>query len=352
MIEHRRGSLLDSDADALVNTVNTVGVMGKGVALQFRQAFPGNYKAYRAACNRGDVQLGRMFVFRRTAEQPPRFIVNFPTKRHWRSRSRLMDIERGLNDLVCVIRDLGIKSIAVPALGCGNGGLRWSDVCPLIESALGDLDIPVAVYPPQRSPAAESMPVRTATPPLTPSRAALVGLLARYLEPGFGASLLEVQKLAYLLQAAGELLKLDFARGPYGPYAEPLNHVLQRLEGHYIRGYGDRSKGSASIRVMPGALAALEVFLGSNPETLERYERVAVVINGFENPYGLELLTTLHWIGREYGDKMPTAVVCDLVGAWSARKARLFRREHIETAWQRLRAQGWLREPAALIAAK
>jgi O-acetyl-ADP-ribose deacetylase (regulator of RNase III) len=136
MIHLTRGDLLKADVDALVNTVNTVGVMGKGVALQFRQAYPRNYEDYRRACEQGAVELGRMFVFDAGQLVHPRHIINFPTKRHWKSKSRLEDIEAGLVDLVRVIKELDIRSIAVPPLGAGSGGLNWSDVRPRIEKAL------------------------------------------------------------------------------------------------------------------------------------------------------------------------------------------------------------------------
>ncbi|WP_412739010.1 macro domain-containing protein [Krasilnikovia sp. MM14-A1259] len=135
MIEESHGNLLEADVDAIVNTVNTVGVMGKGIALQFKRAHPDNYRAYREACGRGDVQLGRMFVFDRGIIGPRRFIINFPTKAHWRSASRLDDIRVGLGDLVEVVRSLEVSSVAVPALGCGNGGLTWGEVRPLVEAA-------------------------------------------------------------------------------------------------------------------------------------------------------------------------------------------------------------------------
>src|SRR5690349_8544281 len=125
MIEHKAGDLLRADVEALVNTVNTVGIMGKGVALQFRQAYPDNYAAYRKACTHGEVQIGKMFVFATGYLTNPRLIINFPTKRDWRSKSRLEDIEAGLIDLVAVVRSERITSIAIPPLGCGNGGLQW-----------------------------------------------------------------------------------------------------------------------------------------------------------------------------------------------------------------------------------
>jgi O-acetyl-ADP-ribose deacetylase (regulator of RNase III) len=148
MFERGSGDLLAADVEALVNAVNCVGVMGKGIALAFKQRYPENYRRYRAACGRGEVALGRMFVVE-LATPMPRYVVNFPTKDHWRSPAHLADIETGLNDLVRVIEDRDIRSIAMPALGAGNGGLAWAEVEPLIKSRLGELNgVRTVLYPP------------------------------------------------------------------------------------------------------------------------------------------------------------------------------------------------------------
>lgn len=147
-IREARRDLLASGADALVNTVNTVGVMGKGIALQFKQAYPGNFRAYAEACRRGQVIPGHMFVWHTGQMGSPRFIVNFPTKRHWRDGSRIEDIRDGLLDLAKFIGDHGVTSIAIPPLGCGLGGLRWEDVRPLIVAALEHVDAEIVLYPP------------------------------------------------------------------------------------------------------------------------------------------------------------------------------------------------------------
>jgi len=150
MIEYRAGDIFAEEAEALVNTVNCVGVMGRGIALQFKKAWPENFKAYAAACRKHEVQPGSMFVFETGQLTPPRFIINFPTKRHWRDRSRIEDIEAGLKALVKEIRKRGIRSIAVPPLGAGLGGLDWSQVRTRIEQALGILpDVNVVMFEPR-----------------------------------------------------------------------------------------------------------------------------------------------------------------------------------------------------------
>ncbi|UZQ54536.1 macro domain-containing protein [Trichothermofontia sichuanensis B231] len=256
MIEFRQGNLLEAKAEALVNTVNCVGVMGKGIALQFKQAFPENFKQYKQACDRGEVQPGRMFTVATGTLFNPRYIINFPTKRHWRGKSRLEDIEVGLEALVAEVRRLGIQSIAIPPLGCGNGGLDWAVVKPLIVDTFADLPtVTVLIFEPVGAPTAAPVQVSTQRPKMTRGRALVIALLDRYGIPGYRLGRLEAQKLAYFLQVAGEPLRLKYVKHPYGPYADNLNHALQDIEGHYIQGYGDRSQRS-QIDVLPQGRAA------------------------------------------------------------------------------------------------
>jgi O-acetyl-ADP-ribose deacetylase (regulator of RNase III) len=244
MIEYTSGDILQCEADALVNTVNCVGVMGRGIALQFKNVYPENFKAYEAACKREAVQPGRMFVFETGQLTLPRFIINFPTKRHWRGKSRIEDIDAGLVDLVNVIRNKGIRSIAIPPLGAGLGGLDWNEVRPRIERALAELaDVRVLVFEPKGAPANDKMAHVREVPKMTAGRAALVELMQRYLggllDPF--VTLLEVHKLMYFMQEAGEPLRLQYVKHHYGPYAENLRHVLKAVEGHLIAGYAGQA---------------------------------------------------------------------------------------------------------------
>lgn len=346
MVEFVTGNLLEADVEALVNSVNTVGVMGKGVALQFRQAYPNNYAAYLRACKHEEVQPGSMFVVPAGALANPRYIINFPTKRHWRHRSRLSDIKLGLVDLVEVIKNLDIKSIALPPLGCGNGGLRWADVRPAIEEALQALpaNIKVLVYEPMGAPDPVKMPVATSRPPMTPGRAGLMGVLGNYVVPGYRLALLEIHKLAYFLQAAGEPLDLDYVKNKYGPYAENLNHVLQRIEGHFIRGYGDRTANlGAQIDLYDDAVTQARSYLTNQPATLGRFERVKDLIEGYETPYGLELLATVHWVASRENILAASDANQAIEGVhrWNKRKRELFPDAHISLAWHRLNSHGW-----------
>ncbi len=186
------------------------------------------------------------------------------------------------------------------------------------------------------------MPVATHRPRLTLGRAALIKLINQYALPGYRLTQLEIQKLAYFLQTAGEPLRLNYVKQQYGPYAENLHFVLQHLEGHYLRGYGARA-GSSNIYLLPGANEEAESFLADYPETRNRLERVNHLIEGFETPYGMELLATVHWLSQE--DPAVKNDYCHAIQGftnWNKRKREHFKPEHIQVAWQRLQQQGWL----------
>ncbi|MCO5173182.1 MAG: macro domain-containing protein [Trueperaceae bacterium] len=350
MIELTSGDILRSEADALVNTVNCVGVMGRGVALQFKNAFPENFKTYKDACKREAVQPGRMFVFETGQLTPPRFIVNFPTKRHWRGKSRIEDIESGLVDLVRVIRERDIRSIAIPPLGAGLGGLDWNEVRPRIELALANLgDVHVFLYEPNGAPPSDTMVHVRDVPKMTPGRAALVELMQRYLAGLLDPSvtLLEVHKLMYFMQEAGEPLRLRYVKAYYGPYAENLGHVLSRIEGHFIAGYADGGDApDKPLSLVPGAADEAKSFLDQHETSRARFERVTGLVEGFESQFGLELLASVHWvISREGADQLDS--VTRQVHGWNSSKRRFTPRQ-IAIAEERLRAQGWLaHEPVA-----
>src|SRR5581483_8654919 len=236
MIEEAEGNLLTSDAEALVNTVNCVGYMGKGIALQFKQAYPENFRAYERAARAGEIKPGQMFIYETNFMINPKFIINFPTKRDWRGKSKIKDIQSGLKALIKDVKRLGIHSIAVPPLGCGNGGLDWSMVRPMIETAFESIpNVHLLLYAPHGAPQAKEMPIHTTKPKMTSSKALFIKLIQRYSALHYRRTLLEIQKLAYFLQEAGEVLQLKYEAGRYGPYAANLNKVLERIKGHFIR---------------------------------------------------------------------------------------------------------------------
>lgn len=352
MIRYTRGNLLEAEAQALVNTVNTVGVMGKGIALQFKEAFRENYRLYVAACKRGELRVGRMFVTERPGLAGPRWIINFPTKEHWRGRTKIEWIERGLEDLRAVILERDIRSIAVPPLGCGNGGLDWKDVKPRIANALGDLpELEVIVYEPTRR--YQNVAKRSGVETLTPARALIADLVRRYWILGIACSMLEIQKLAWFLeqeiQARGlpDVLDLRFQADRYGPYADRLRHLLDSLDGSYLR---------SEVRVPDAGPADLIAFNDSKKERVALYlgteaaeyvpalEATTRTIDGFESPLGMELLATVDWLITREDRRPDLEDVKAGLAAWPGgrgagqRKLAIFDDRLLDLALKRLRS--------------
>lgn len=340
-IELRNGDILKASAEAIVNTVNCVGIMGRGIALQFKKAFPANFRAYALACEMDEVQPGRMFVFDTGAFTNPRYIINFPTKRHWKGKSRIEDIESGLIALAREVRERGIKSIAIPPLGSGLGGLNWSDVRPRIEAALLDIpDLEVLIYQPNGAP---EVVKSSDVPPMKEGSASLIVLMQQYLKGLMDpfVTLIEVQKLLYFMQLAGQPLKLKYDKGPYGPYTQTLRHVLHRIEGHFIAGYQDGGdQPYKELTIVPGAYEDARLFVASRPDMLGHFNRVADLVDGFETPYGLELLATVHWVATREGADTP-AKALTLIHNWNERK-RAFTERQVAIAFNTLQSKGWL----------
>ncbi len=349
MIEFKSGDILSENTDAIINTVNCVGVMGRGIALQFKKAFPENFVAYESACQQKLVQPGRMFVYETEQLTTPHFIINFPTKRHWRGASRMEDIDAGLQSLVETIRKYKIQSVAVPPLGSGLGGLDWNEVRPRIEAALQPLsDVRVVVYEPSGAPATGKMVKNRKVPNMTTGRAALVELMNRYLRGLLDptVTLLEVHKLMYFMQEAGESLRLKYMKASYGPYAENLRHVLNAVEGHLISGYADGGDApNKPLQLVPGATEDAEQFLKQHPDTQARFNRVSELVEGFESPFGLELLSTVHWIMTTESATSLEEVVTHTY-AWNDRK-RQFTERQIDLALRVLSDKKWVEAVSA-----
>lgn len=353
MITFTTGNLLEAPVEALVNTVNTVGVMGKGIALMFRDAFPENLKAYEAACKAGEVEVGRMFVTRRDELLGPKWIVNFPTKRHWRNPSKLEWVEAGLADLKRFILAEGVKSIALPPLGSGNGGLNWRVVRPVIERALADLpDVEVVVYEPTDRYMAVAK--RKGVEKLTPARALVAELIRRYSVLGFECTLLEVQKLAYLLERRIAVLQLDnpldlkFAANRYGPYANRLEHLLDNLDGSYL--HADKRLADATafdtISFDEAKRDTVAVYLQSEAKIYApALDATSDLIDGFESPLGMELLATVDWLLFQEQVTANVEGVRQGLRTWpgskaAERKMRLFDDRLIGLAIKRLQERG------------
>lgn len=336
MITYTEGNLLDADAEALVNTVNTMGVMGKGIALMFKEAFPPNYKAYEQACKRKEVQIGKMFVTEREDLLGPRWIINFPTKMNWWNLSKIEWIEEGLSDLRRFIEEKKIRSIAIPPLGSGNGGLEWAKVKVAIEAALGTLkDVVVLVYEPTAK--YQNVGKRDGVEKLTAPRALIAELVRRYSIIGIDCSLLEIQKLGYFLERAVEVLNLDnkfkfeFTANRYGPYSDKLKHLLNGLDGSYL--HCDKRLSDAGpfepIRFDDSKKDKVAAFL-TTPEAKPYHaalQATSDLIDGLESPFGMELLSTVDWLLRNEKIERSVEAIRTGLSKWpgddSAKKRKL-----------------------------
>jgi O-acetyl-ADP-ribose deacetylase (regulator of RNase III) len=305
MMKFTKGNLLDAHAEALVNTVNTVGVMGKGIALMFKEAFPSNFRAYEAACKHNEVRIGHMFVTETAKLDGARWIINFPTKKHWRHPAKLEWIVEGLEDLRRVITEKGIRSVALPPLGAGNGGLDWKDVRPEVERVLGVLkDVTVLVYEPTEK--YQNVAKHTGVEKLTPARALVAEMVRRYWVLGTECTYLEVQKLGWFLERAAQTLsiedplKLEFQADKYGPYSDRLRHLLNALDGTYLHCDKRLSDASPTDSIWFDEERRRFVALYLQQEESESLQRILDYtgkrIDGFESPLGMELLATVDWL--------------------------------------------------------
>ena len=351
MIRFIRGNLLDAEAEAVVNTVNTVGVMGKGIALQFKEAFPDNFRAYKAACKSGDVRVGQMFVTSNETLTHPKWIINFPTKKHWRHPTKIEWVHEGLRDLQRVIVDKGIRSIAIPPLGCGNGGLDWERVRPIIESMLSGLaGVEVVVYEPTT--AYQNQAKRVGSEGLTPARAMIAEMVRRYWILGIECCLLEVQKLAWFLERSiralglDDALRLKFGANRYGPYSDRLRHLLDGLDGSYLHCERRLSDARPTDLIWFDEARRDQVnqymTKGDGKPYREALERTARLVDGFESPLGLELLATVDWLIARQDVAPSIEAIKDGLRRWpggtqaASRKQRLFDDRLIDLALRRL----------------
>jgi O-acetyl-ADP-ribose deacetylase (regulator of RNase III)/uncharacterized protein YwgA len=339
MISFFTGDLLKADADALVNTVNTVGVMGKGIALQFKEAFPYNYKEYVIACKNKNLEPGKLLaVWDSNLLYGKKLIVNFPTKTHWRQPSKYEYIEKGLLALKELIKKENIKSIAIPPLGAGNGGLDWVKIKPMIIAVLGDLPIEIQVYEPNAA-IKEILQKQEAkkTVELTAARASLLYSLFAFESFGELSSLFAANKLAYFLQRMGQNLKLDFKPHYYGPYALGVEKVLYYLNGVYLKGLEQgQAKPFESLRLNYEYWDKVNAFVQvMDAEDKERLNQLLIFLKNFTSELSLEILATVDFILAEH-PCFTLDEVLDAVGKWNIRKKELFRKESVERAYNHL----------------
>lgn len=243
----------------------------------------------------------------------------------------------------------GVKSIAVPPLGCGNGGLEWADVQPLMAEYLSGLDVAVSIYPPNGAPAPAAMPAQDSVPGMTLHRAAMLAIFDRYLAPGYTLGRLEAQKLLYFLKVAGAPFdRIVFTKGEFGPYADGIRHVLNTVEGHFIRGFGD-ADGPSEITVMQSAThEAYSMLCQADDQVFSHaVEQVADMIKGFDDPFGLELLASVHWLANDASNPVSTPDdALDALHEWNPRKRQRYDSFHVRAAWNRLAAEGLVAQAA------
>lgn len=352
MITYTQGNLLDARVEALVNTVNTVGVMGKGIALMFKERYGRNFDLYAAACKAKKLKVGQMFVTETGELAGPRWIINFPTKEHWKGNSRLEWVESGLEDLKRVLRERKIRSVAVPPLGAGNGGLDWPTVKGRIGAALSELeDVEVKVFEPTDK--YQNVAKRAGVQKLTPARALVAEALRRYWVLGMECSLLEVQKLAWFLERSLKHLglrndlELNFVAHRYGPFAPNLNHLLNSLDGSYLR--SDKRVADAGpldvIRFDDAHTDLVQGYLKSEAkDVVPALELASRVIDGFESPFGMELLASVDWLLFREGVTPQVPAVLQGLADWPAdgaaragkRKSEIFDERSVRIALQHL----------------
>lgn len=342
MIEYKNGDILREDVEAIVNTVNCVGIMGRGLALQFKNKFPQNFKEYQLACTNKEVQLGKMFVHQTGQLINPKYIINFPTKGHWKQNSKIEDISNGLDDLITIIEKYSIKSIAIPPLGSGLGGLDWKMVKKLIEEKLKNINCTIILFEPLEQKIEKS--ITKEIPKMTAGRAALIGLMDRYLQGLMDPfiSLIEVHKLMYFMQESGEELRLKYKKAQFGPYADNLRHVLNTIEGHFISGYEDGGDApTKQLKLIPKAVEDAKNYLTNKKNTNENFVKVAKLVDGFETPFGLELLSTVHWVVKNENASNLEEVISKIYN-WNERKKH-FSRKQIQIALDTLVKNDWLK---------
>jgi O-acetyl-ADP-ribose deacetylase (regulator of RNase III) len=326
MIRFLQGNLFESGAEALVNTVNCVGVMGKGIAYQFKRAYPEMHKDYIRRCKAGEVRLGEVSSFRERGK----LVINFPTKSHWRSSSDLKDIRTGLKALRVFLADNEIKSIAIPPLGCGNGGLAWSDVRQLIELELGELkDVDIEVY----APAVHFESKVANEPRLSLGHFVLAALRARLKKP----TKLNIQKAAYFFNVFWGESYFRFTDYRFGPYSLALDPMFATIRD-YLSFTGAEAADLAHI----GRTIKLK---GSDAE---RFGKMLVAIGAAANYCNarqsrLELLATAHAVV----ERSPNAAEQDLVRqflSWSPEKSERFDAADVRSALEQLLSDGLVKK--------
>ena len=324
MIKYITGNILDSEAEALINTVNTDGIMGKGIALQFKKAYPSNFKLYQQACKDKTIDIGKLFITKDSnITSGTKYIVNFPTKQSWRKPSEYSFIEDGLDNLIDVLLVNHIKSVAIPPLGAGNGGLEWEVVKKIIESKLSNLNVNIFVYEPNTDIIEH---LKTERIKLTDARALLLFVLYDLVRNGEYVSEFSSEKICYFLQrfGAGKYFKLNFTPNFYGPYSGKVKYILNILNGSYLMGYSDMNKKPFEpLTLVADGYDDVKKHVENDEKLLEIARNTTEFLSGFYSDFALELLSSLDFLSLE----LKTTDVNQLtqkLETWSDRKRSLF----------------------------
>lgn len=340
-MKYIKGNLLDASTQALVNTVNTVGVMGKGIARQFKERFPLNFKIYLEECKKGNLMPGKLLTVNDATLEGERTIINFPTKTEWYKKSQYSYIEHGLEELARVIVEKDIKSIAIPPLGCGNGGLKWERVKPMIEKHLAGLtDVDIVVYEPNDE-VKQILKQQELNKDvkITPARAILLYAMFYYDSLGENTSLFIANKLAYFLQRLGEgnFKKLKFQAHHYGPYSVQVEHMVQAMNGKFIKGLEQNElKAFEPFELQYSKLPEVSEFVKRRLTADQQniIKQLIKLLDGFQSALSIEILASLDFVKKENPgiSKADAAILVK----WSERKRKLFKDRYIDIAWDHL----------------
>lgn len=335
MIRFVAGDIFEAKTDAIVNTVNLVGVMGKGIALQFKERFAENFKLYAKACKEHTIGIGNSLVVKSFWSDRQIWIINFPTKVHWRDPSQYWYIEHGLDNLIRIIEEYDIQSIAIPPLGAGNGGLAWDRVKTIIETKLSGLKCDILVYEPGHK--SESLPKHIR---LTPARALLMHMLYRLQSQGYDATAFSAVKMTYFLQkfGAGNIFRMKFEPYIYGPYCDKVRHMLHAMDGAFVNGFSDMSKKPFEpFGINTHRLGEVSDMVAKDNRLSHIADSTCNFLSGYLDDFSLELLSSVDFLmechpGNSFDETFKQ------LGDWTPRKKKLFSDpETVRMAYEHIR---------------
>ncbi|EOD9426170.1 TPA: macro domain-containing protein [Vibrio harveyi] len=342
MISYEKGDLFNDSAEALVNAVNTVGVMGKGLAYQFKERYPENFDKYRAACKKDELSVGTVFPVELNRNEGPRYILNFPTKAHWRGKSKIEYITEGVADLVRLVKELGISSVAVPALGSGLGGLPWSQVHKVLCAAFDQApEVQWNIYAPNDAPA-ERTPMK-----LTVGRSILLLALDMYLKSSRKEKLseLEAHGLVYLLNIRGALAAIPYDTFRNIPFSSVLHDSLKKMDGHclYLSGI-NKGPEATYISLDKNYLIEAKELINKERVSLASLREVKELISGYQSNEGMSIISTVLWAVEQpsaQNDDISREQIVNLVFEQLS-KQRGISEGLIRGAFERLIEESWL----------